>query len=127
MKMLGRQDILEAHDRTPVVVHVPEWGGDVLVWPMTGLQRDAWELAESQRRTNDVQNIRASLVAACIGDEAGELLMSAADIEALGHKNGAALERIFEVALQLNRIGPRDVEDLVKNSETTLPGDSISA
>ena len=114
MAMLTRDQILNASDIKTEVVSVPEWGGDVYVCMMTGYARDVFESQMLDKKTGK-KNMRAKLAAATVQDEDGNLLFSEKDIELLGKKSGAALERIFDVALRINRIGPSDVDELAKN------------
>lgn len=105
--MLNRDDILAAVDLPRESVAVPEWGGTVMVKTLTGRERDRFELS-CQGATRD--NIRATLAALACCDENGVPLFTPADIPALGEKSAAALDRIFDVAARLNRIGAPEVE-----------------
>ncbi len=119
MALLSKESILKAEDLRSEVVSVPEWGGDVKVRSMTGLERDRFESSLIEEKGGDVQkntaNLRAKLAACCIVDEAGELLFTDKDVTALGKKSAKALDRVFGVAQSLNGIGVDDVEDLTKN------------
>lgn len=114
--MLTRDDILKSKDLETVKVHVPAWGGDVLVSVMSGYDRDNFEasLIGKHGGTNMV-NIRAKLVAATIVDEKGKLLFSEKDVVALGKKSAAALSVVFDAAQKINKISDDDVEELAKN------------
>jgi hypothetical protein len=94
-------------------VPVPEWDGDVSVRVMTGTERGVFEEAN---KTAPKESIRARLCAATLCEPTGELLFTAADVEWLGKLSCVALDRVFEVALRLNGIGPKSVEDEAKNS-----------
>ena len=87
---------------------VPEWGGTVRVRMMTGTERDAFEAGTVTRHGKKIEtnlvNIRARLVALCVIDETGARLFSEADAVALGQKSGAALNRVFSEAKQLNAL-----------------------
>jgi|CXWL01.1.fsa_nt_gi hypothetical protein len=118
MAVLSKDQILAVDDITRELVPVPEWGGDVFVGIMSGAARDAWEMEcaaakESKRPTPD--NFRATLCAHCICDEKGARLFALSDIPALGKKSAVALDRVFEVALRVNKIGAKDREGLEKN------------
>jgi hypothetical protein len=119
MPILKRDDILKVADLPREEVHMPEWGGSVLVRGMTGSERDAFEGSIVELKGNkssvDMRNIRAKLVALTVVDEAGERLFSQADVELLGGKSAAALQRIFEVAQRLSGLTQADVEELAKN------------
>lgn len=108
--MLTREQILAADDRHYEVVEVPEWGGSVRVATMTGAQRDAFEASLLSGGAPDLTNARAKLVAYCCVDDSGNPLFTAADVEALGRKSAAALNRVAEVARRLNLLGEEGVE-----------------
>jgi hypothetical protein len=116
MGALTRETILAAQDLPAKSVAVPEWGGEVLVRSMTGAERDLYEQALMAARTANgkfnIANVRARLVAFCAVDEAGKRLFEDADIEALGAKSAAALDRVFAAAAALNGIGEKDVQAL---------------
>jgi hypothetical protein len=116
MGTLTRETILAAQDLPVKTVAVPEWGGDVFVRSMTGAERDQYEQALMAARTPDgkvnIANVRARLMAFCAVDENGKRLFEDADIEALGAKSAAALDRVFAAASELNGIGAKDVQAL---------------
>ena len=138
--MLTREQILAADDITTEDVNVPQWGGSVRVRGLTGVDRDAWEaeMADVQPSGNGKakgnvavtmkrDNIRAKLVARCIVNEAGTREFSDSDIEALGNKSAAALDRIFGVAMRLSGIGDNDVDKMAQEMvEGKGDGDSSS-
>jgi hypothetical protein len=117
--MLSRDDILKADDLATEEVPVPEWGGSVLVRGMTGRERDQFEASLAQQRGSQVvpnyTNARAKVVICCVVDEDGKRVFDDADIDVLGGKSGAALDRIFAAATRLSGLGERDVEDLTAN------------
>jgi hypothetical protein len=129
--LLTREAIFAADDLTKELVNVPEWGGDVYLRTLTAGERERWEETNLTRKGNDSKvnliNLQASLVALTAVDEAGVHLFTAADIPALNGKSSVALQRLFSKALELNRVGKQDVEELVKNSETTPVEDSPTA
>jgi hypothetical protein len=130
-KYLGREKILGADDLASEDVAVPEWGGVVRVRCMTGAERDRFEESIVDQRGKktrvDMGNIRAKLVAATVVDEEGARIFSDRDVEALGKKSAAALNRVFEVAQRLSGITDDDVEELAKNSVGGPSDGSISA
>lgn len=112
-KFLTREQILNATDMRTAEVDVPEWGGTVMVRAMTGLERDAFE--ESITGKNKV-SIRAKLASMAICDpETKAFIFTAADIEALGQRNFAALNRVCDAASNLSALTPEDMEKLEKN------------
>jgi len=109
---LKREEILQAQDQRREEVKVPEWGGSVFIASMSGKARDAWEqsLIGDKGKVN-TENVRARLVAYTAVDEQGNRLFTDQDIERLGSKSSAALERLCKVAQRLNRITEQDLED----------------
>ena len=119
MTLLTREAILGASDIKTQTVDVPEWGGTVLVGAMNGQARDEWEQSLITRAGGksepNLANVRARLVAATVVDESGQRIFSAADVQALGNKSSAALERVCKVAQRLNGLGDADLEELKGN------------
>jgi hypothetical protein len=129
-KYLTKQQILDAQDLETKEVEVPEWGGTVLVKTMTGVERDAFESSvvkgKGKNTTVNMANIRAKLVAASIVDQDGQRLFDDQDVQALGKKSAAALDRVFAVAQKLSKISQDDVEELAKNLPDDLSDNSGS-
>lgn len=128
--LLTRDQILQADDRKYELVPVPEWGGTVKVRSLNGSERDGLEAGmlegRGKNRQVNLQNLRAKLVSLSVVDLEGNLVFSQADIVALGTKNAAALDRVFEVAQRLSGLREEDVDDLVGNSSGDLNGSSTS-
>jgi len=117
--MLTRDQILSADDLKRETVAVPEWGGDVLIRTMTGTERDAFEASlQGGGKSGKINtaNIRARLVSLTAVDEAGGRLFADSDMATLGGKSAAALDRCSAVAMRLNGMSAKDVEELGKNS-----------
>lgn len=122
MAVLTREAILKAQDLPRELVHVPEWGGEVYVRAMTGTERDAFEASMVVEGKNGLkgahmklENLRAKLAALTVCDADGQRLFSDKDVEALGQKSAAGLDRVFSVAQRLSGISQKDVEELTKN------------
>lgn len=127
--MLTRDEMLEANDHQIVKVAVPEWGGHVHVCTITGRQRDAWEqqmVGDRKAGKAQMANIRASLAVLTVCDEKGDPVFRPGDVDTLGEKSAAALDRIFEVASKINHLGEKDVEELAGNSGGAPSADSGS-
>lgn len=141
---LGRAAILEADDLATEDVEVPEWGGVVLVRALTGGERDKYESdifqagqAQVPQVVNgkvvtpapeyNLQNLRAKLCAKTMIDEEGKRLFSDKDVEVLGTKSAAALDRVFSVAQRLSRLTRADVQELTDQLSKDLSADSGSA
>lgn len=115
MAILNRDAILGANDLKKELVKVPEWGGEIYISMMTGKSRDAWEQSLVSSKGNNLDNIRARLVAFTAVDEDGKRIFSDDDAYDLGQKSASALERCVKVAQKLNRLTESDLEDLSKN------------
>lgn len=128
MAKLTRDQILNVQDLSTEIVDVPEWGGEVTVKAMTGLERDAFEGSlMGTSGSVKIDNIRAKLVQKTVVDEeTGKQLFSVADIEMLGGKSAAALDRIFTVARKLSGLSEDDVAALEKNSSPVPTDSSLS-
>lgn len=116
-KILSRADILASDDLVTEVVEVPEWGGSVIVRPLTGSERDSYEAGIFLSSTGksgeyNLQNIRAKLAGRTMIDEDGDRLFSDTDVTVLGLKSAAALDRVFTVAQRLSRLTNADVKEL---------------
>lgn len=130
MTLLTKSAILSADDLKTEDVEVPEWGGTVRVRAFSGCERDAFEASlvrgDGKDRKVDLTNMRARLVALTVVDETGQKLFTHDDVDLLGSKSGAALDRVFAVAQKLNGLSGADVEELTKNSSGAPSADSIS-
>lgn len=119
MSILTKDDILDCNDLESIEIEVPEWGGSVIVSTMTGTARDNYESSiikmVAGKAETDLYNIRAKLLASCLVDAEGNRLFDDDDIERLGMKSSAALERIFIVAQKLNAVTDEDIEEMAKN------------
>ena len=131
MTLLSKSAILAADDLKTEDVEVPEWGGTVRVRAFSGRERDAFEASlvrgDGKDRKVDLTNMRARLVALTVVDDSGQKVFTQDDVDLLGAKSGAALDRVFSVAQKLNGLSGADVEELTKNSSGAPSADSISA
>jgi len=117
MKILTKDQILQADDIRKEQVEVPEWGGSVWVKTMSGAERDQLEASIiSTPGERNMENLRAKIVALSVVDPNGERLFSFEEAIELTKKSARALDRVFSVAQRLSGFTPQDVEDLTKNS-----------
>ena len=128
--ILTRDDILRANDSQMEAVDVPEWGGQVLVKGLSGTERDRFEQDSIDQRGKTTKlnftNIRARLLVLCLVDEQGNRLFQRSDIDMLGQKSAAALNRVFEVARRLSGLNQEDVEELAENFDDGQSDNSTS-
>lgn len=109
--MLSKQDILAKSCAKTQTIAVPEWGGEVNIRTITAAERDKFELQCSE----SFVNVRARLCSLAICDESGKRLFDDTDVAALGEKDAAPINRIFEAARKLNGFTDEDIEELEKN------------
>ena len=112
MKILSRDEILNAKDLQTEVVFVKEWGGSVSVQSLSGKKRskimDSCMNDKGKMDTNKLYP--ALMVGGCIDPE-----FKPADAEALNEKNSGALETICSKIMKLSGISKDDVEEAKKN------------
>ena len=115
----------------PKVVEVKVEGAKdpLYIRSMTGAQRDTFEIetyrrrAELQKKHGDAflpemvlgENARARLLALCLCDSEGNLIAGPEDVEALGNMNAALVQKLFDVATELNKVSDADMEELAGN------------
>lgn len=130
MAFLTRDQILESDDREYAEVSCPEWGGDVRLRSITGTQRDAYEQSLMQSngadRKMNLRNARVKLIVLCAVDETGRPLFTADDVNALGRKNAAPLDRLFDECRRLAGMTPEDVDKLTEDFGAAQNDDAIS-
>lgn len=107
--LLTKEQILSATDRKFKVIDVPEWGGTVRVAQISVADRLNLQLLQQEKREKegDKAGVGALILGLCalsIVDEQGTRLFSDEDIEALGKKSAAAIDKIFDAADELNGI-----------------------
>ena len=78
-------------------------------------------------RKVDLTNMRARLVGLTVIDDTGQRLFTDDEVDLLGAKSGAALDRVFAIAQKLNGLSGSDVEELSKNSSGVPSAVSTSA
>lgn len=126
MSLLTKDQILSIDDKPTQDVPVPEWGGEVRIRTMSASERDKWESETYGDGKVNTVDFRARFVALCIVDEAGKRMFTDEDVNQLGEKSAAALQRVFNAAQALNALTKKDIEELEKNSEA-VPSDGSSS
>lgn len=118
MKTLTKEEILAAQDLKTETVDVPEWGGQVIVRTMTGLERDRFESSIMQGGQRNYENLRSKVVVSTVVDAEGNSLFTLKDVEALGKKAANVIDRVFTVAIRLSGMTGKEMEELAGNSST---------
>jgi hypothetical protein len=136
------EQILAAQDITYEPVDVPEWGLKVFVKGLTGTERDDFEASIRQMRpTADRKsmepvlipdNMRSKMLVKCLVDEQGQRIFTDQQINALGAKNGAVLDRLHDVASRLSGMDGGAVDraeanfSIAPSAGTTSPSPELS-
>jgi predicted DNA binding protein len=117
---LSRDQILAMDDIKTISVTVPEWNNEVvLIRGLTGAARDEFEATNRRNGDQNLNNVRARFLVRCIVNEGGTRIFADQDAAALGKKSSAAIDRLWDVATDLNGSSEKAVEELEGNSETT--------
>lgn len=129
--LLSKDEILDMDDIPIEEVVVPEWKNrTVLVCGMTAAGKNAYQasLVEIKGKSHTVrmENATAKLLVRTLVNRQRQTLFTETDIERLGGKSAAALERLAKVANRLSGMDQAEVEALVKNSNAAQSDDSPS-
>jgi hypothetical protein len=113
-----KDQIQSAQDLKSEPVEVPEWGCQVYIKTMNGIERDKWEaLAYSAPGTRKViDEYWESLLLHTIVDENGERVFSDSDLGILRGKSSKVIGRLFDKAAKQNGIRKEDLDTSIKNS-----------
>ena len=119
MTILTLKQILAAPDIERELVSVPEWGGEVWVYGLTGAEVGAYRKSiVTQRGTDTVVDFafaQVKLVALATRDDNGKRYFVGQDAEKeLAKKSEAAIMRIFPVAQKLSRLEDESIQELVE-------------
>lgn len=107
--------ILSVNDRKPIPADVPEWGDGIYLRPMSGNERDEFEVWRDEN-AEDLTGFRAKVVAYCLCDADGQSLgFTPAEVVRLGEKNGGILDHLCTRALSLSRYTQKDIKELEGN------------
>jgi len=115
-------------DRRVEEIFVEEWKMTVRLRSLSSLQREKWEEYVRQKTAGitdlkkakelDLTGVKVRLLQVCIVDEDNKLVFEEEDIEMLDDKSSEVIERLFDVACKMNRIGVDEVKDVEKNSDS---------
>ena len=118
MSELTIDDVLELDDSHHQEVNVPQWkDATFYIYSITANERA--ELEKRFGRKDDAQKDPAGFRAAVLEQswkkKDGTPFGTKQQISDVMKKNAAAVELLFEAALEVNGFSRKDVEDLVKN------------
>ena len=124
MPTLDKAAILAAADTKIERIPVPEWNGEVCVKTLSGTERDLFEDSYSQDK---MKNFRSRFLSLTLCDSNGNRLFGDDEVEVVGKKSAAVINRLFEKAWAFNAFRTEDVEAMGKDSPSVQSGDSTSA
>ncbi|MGW1278012.1 hypothetical protein ACWD4V_13810 [Streptomyces tsukubensis] len=133
MALLTADEIDSADDRTFEDVPVPEWGGTVRIMSMSGTDRNSYQQSmvvmgpDGKPKEVRLEQQLARLLARCLVDESGRrLYVTDKQIQSLGRRDGAVLERLAAIAKRVSKLGKDSVEEAEGNSAAAESGSSTS-
>lgn len=105
-----REKILAANDRTPLRVHVKDWGVDVGIRVITVGERDKWEsVCLRMKEKNDMQQFRATYLAFVLCDpDTGVRLFADDELDVVEKLDASVASKLMDKGLQHNAITEAD-------------------
>lgn len=144
--VLTRDQIFAVDDRKIEWCPVPQWAtaetpdAGVFVRGLSGTDRDSFDMAMIEQRQIgkgkvsaelNLRNLRAKLIVRTAVDsddpDTAQSIFTEVDVEALGRKNGQALQTIYAVAQRLSGLSAEDEEELTRDLGEGQSGASGSA
>ena len=131
-ELLSKDEILGMDDIPMEEVVVPEWKNrKVLICGLTAAGKNAYQASLLEIKGNSrkvrMENALAKLLVRTIVNRQRQPIFTETDIERLGSKSAAALERLATVANRLSGMDEKENAELVKNSDAAQSGDSPTA
>jgi hypothetical protein len=127
--LLSRESILQAPDLPQERVHVPEWGGDVILRALNAEDMARWlQMARKASEKEDAdQQMMSSiwLLNFAMVDENGERIFREDDTS-LARKSPQVIVRLAETVMRLSAARQEEIEELEKNSASAQSGASVS-
>jgi len=124
--VLKKDEILNAQDLKTEVVHVPQWGGDVIVRELTTAQRNEVYKYIADNRESAVGRFQPMVVRMSVVGEDGHPVFSEDDEAALAGKSSKAMDIVFAACCRTTKLRRADIAETAKNSEET-PTDGSSS
>lgn len=128
-ELLSKDEIFGMDDIPMEEVVVPEWKGrKVLVCGLTAAAKNAYQASlveiKGTSRKVRMENATAKLLVRAIVNRQRQPIFTETDIEKLGGKSAAALERLAQVANRLSGMDEAENAELLKNSDAAQSGGS---
>lgn len=119
MDFLTRSEFLAPTKRRYLDVHLPVKNGKVRIRSLTESEKEQYEADmltdKGVVKRSAVRSARRRLVALCLVDGSGSLLLSPADVEALSQLDGADLAALQEACMSHVGFKEADIVNLEKN------------
>lgn len=127
MAFLNKAQIVAVQDVQVTPVDVPEWGegAQVGVRVMTGAELFTMNEKILALPEGKVFNQRAYVCALTLCDEEGGRLFSVDEISILEQKSSRVIDRLYEVACQVNVLRDSDREAMKKNDSAAVDGSGL--
>jgi hypothetical protein len=109
---LSASEIFNISDLGLQELYIPEWRGKVFIRVMTVCERQKFESLVSKGNGELIPNMRERIAVATVCDAKGNRLFDDNDIPRLSSKSAAALDRIFDKALEVNLFSKKDIDEL---------------
>jgi hypothetical protein len=107
---LTREQILASRmNRKPVLLEVPEWGGDVYVRVMSAA--DQAILSDGVKPAE----LPIHVILHCLVDESGDRILTDEDAEALAKEDFPVIMRVFAFVAKLNGLSTKELEEAMEN------------
>jgi hypothetical protein len=110
--MLSKNAILASDDRNIKTVSVPEWGGEVGIRVLNGIERSQFETMFSEKK---VDLFKVRFVACSLCDDKGCRLFSDDEVEALGEKSAGVINRLFDICWDHSSLSQEAVDEAGKD------------
>jgi hypothetical protein len=128
-ELLSKDEIFGMDDIPMEEVVVPEWKNrKVIICGLTAAGKNAYQASlveiKGTSRKVRMENATAKLLVRTIVNRQRQPIFTETDIERLGAKSAAALERLATVANRLSGMDEKENAELVKNSDAAQSGDS---
>lgn len=127
---LTRDQIVNADDRKPIELPVPEWGGSIYIQPLSIHQRNEVEALVLEdnpaKKRENLRWLRAKTIAYGMIDSEGKRFFNPAnrdDLRLINEKSSDVMERIFEKIQEISGMRKRDEVDAEENFDEPQEGD----
>lgn len=108
-----KEDILAFEDRA--VKPVKAWGKDLFIKPMSAYDQDAWENERVKDQDKFRDNFRAKYLVKVLVDADGNRIFSDEEAIELGKKFAPTVNKLFNLAWEMNNLTEEDEKELLKN------------